>query len=104
MSAEGDKSLRVWFSPLRHVWRMGGAQKPRLAIDGARAPVRDWDPWQRALTTVIEGADRVLVLEDDRIVEGPRDWEFDADHVPRHAAIWRRAQTKSPTAELPSNS
>ncbi|MGH2743383.1 MAG: hypothetical protein ACRDLY_09430 [Thermoleophilaceae bacterium] len=89
-SEQRAAELALRFSPLRRL-PLRYADAPRLALDGKALEVKDWDPWQRAVTVSLDGSDRVLTIEDGRIVEGPRDWDFDADHAPRPAVVWRRS-------------
>jgi hypothetical protein len=76
-------------------WRFLVADEPELELDGAHRG--RWDGARRALTMRVSGAgetpeERIFLLEDDQIVEGPKGWRRGDEAPRRPSVIWRQRQ------------
>jgi hypothetical protein len=76
-------------------WRFLVAEEPEIELDGADKG--RWDGARRALTMRVSAAEgtaeeRIFLLEDEQIVEGPKGWRRDEAVRRRPSAIWRQRQ------------
>jgi len=76
-------------------WRFLMAEEPELELDGADKG--RWDGARRALTMRVSAAggdaeQRIFLLEDDQIVEGPKGWRRGEEVSRRPSVIWRQRQ------------
>lgn len=82
---------------LRRLWRGLVADEPELQLAGAEKR-SSWDAARRALTVRVSAAggtaeERIFLLEDSQIVEGPKGWQRGDDVRRRPSVIWRERET-----------
>jgi hypothetical protein len=95
-SAFAADSAWIGYAPVP--WRrrrLGTRATPLTTPDGYTAEDRGWDPARRTqVVTRGQGEDaeeRLLLIDDDVVVEGPKGWERDDERKRRPPVVWRRA-------------
>lgn len=84
---------RFRFPRLGLPWVRRGARTPTLRIDGEPTESR-WNPWLWTVSTKVDGAERVLTVEEGgKIVQSPAGSELDEDR-PGAAVVWRGARCR----------
>ena len=70
-------------------WSLRRRPYPTVVMDGESRTVTSWEPSLQRVTFDGYGTERVLIVEGDFLVEGPRHWEF-VRAPPDPALLWRR--------------
>jgi hypothetical protein len=82
---------------LRRLWHRLVADEPELQLAGAEKR-SSWDAARRALTVRVSAAggtveERIFLLEDGQIVEGPKGWQRGDEVHRRPSVIWSERKT-----------
>jgi hypothetical protein len=87
-ASETHRLILGFESRRRPRWSLRRRHYPTVVLDDESRTVTAWEPSLQRVTFDCDGTERALIIEGDRLVESPRDWE--SVPAPARALLWRR--------------